>query len=171
MRFKAAQSKPEESIMKSQPTRSILTLLAIIILAVCVGLPWRNLAASDPGSGDWPMWGGTPDRNMVSNMKGLPTSWGPQDEEERQMDGHARLAILRQCGGGRRTGLRRHQQRRHERSEAGRRSRRLDGLSANPTANFYGSTRMKNSLPGASTIGRIKASALRRWSKATSFIT
>src|SRR6266487_6915297 len=32
-------------------------------------------SASDPGSGDWPMWGGTPDRNMVSNMKGLPTSW------------------------------------------------------------------------------------------------
>jgi hypothetical protein len=28
-----------------------------------------------PGSGDWPMWGGTADRNMVSNMKGLPTSW------------------------------------------------------------------------------------------------
>ena len=32
-------------------------------------------AASDPGSGDWPMWGGTPDRNMVSTMKGLPTTW------------------------------------------------------------------------------------------------
>ena len=31
--------------------------------------------ASDPGSGDWPMWGGTPDRNMVSNMKGIPTTW------------------------------------------------------------------------------------------------
>src|SRR5256714_5848881 len=30
---------------------------------------------SDPGNGDWPMWGGTPDRNMVSNMKGLPTEW------------------------------------------------------------------------------------------------
>src|SRR5207237_2932663 len=30
---------------------------------------------SDPGSGDWPMWGGTPDRNMVSNMKGMPTEW------------------------------------------------------------------------------------------------
>lgn len=26
-------------------------------------------------SADWPMWGGTPDRNMVSPMKGLPTSW------------------------------------------------------------------------------------------------
>ena len=30
---------------------------------------------SDPGTGDWPMWGGTPDRNMVSNMKGLPIEW------------------------------------------------------------------------------------------------
>src|ERR1044072_5399326 len=35
----------------------------------------RPVVASDPGSGDWPMWGGTPDRNMTSNMKGLPTSW------------------------------------------------------------------------------------------------
>jgi outer membrane protein assembly factor BamB len=33
------------------------------------------VAASDPGTGDWPMWGGTPDRNMVSNMKGLPGDW------------------------------------------------------------------------------------------------
>ena len=32
-------------------------------------------SASDPGTGDWPMWGGTPDRNMVSNMKGLPADW------------------------------------------------------------------------------------------------
>ena len=32
-------------------------------------------APGDPGGGDWPMWGGTPDRNMVSNMKGLPTEW------------------------------------------------------------------------------------------------
>jgi len=29
----------------------------------------------DPGTGDWPMWGGTADRNMVSNMKGLPLDW------------------------------------------------------------------------------------------------
>jgi outer membrane protein assembly factor BamB len=32
-------------------------------------------AVSDPGNGDWPMWGGTPDRNMISNMKGLPATW------------------------------------------------------------------------------------------------
>ena len=30
--------------------------------------------ASDPGP-EWPMWGGTPDRNMVSSMKGLPVEW------------------------------------------------------------------------------------------------
>ncbi len=33
------------------------------------------LEASEPGTGDWPMWGGTPDRNMVSSMKGLPADW------------------------------------------------------------------------------------------------
>jgi outer membrane protein assembly factor BamB len=33
------------------------------------------LVASDPPTPDWPMWGGTPDRNMVSTMKGLPTTW------------------------------------------------------------------------------------------------
>jgi outer membrane protein assembly factor BamB len=34
------------------------------------------LWASDTNAGgDWPMWGGTPDRNMVSNMKGIPTTW------------------------------------------------------------------------------------------------
>ncbi len=32
------------------------------------------LVASDPGIGDWPMWGGTPDRNMVSSQHVL-TSW------------------------------------------------------------------------------------------------
>src|SRR3954471_24258469 len=46
--------------------------LAIVVL----GAAWHTrLGASDPASGDWPMWGGTPDRNMVSNMKGLPTEW------------------------------------------------------------------------------------------------
>jgi outer membrane protein assembly factor BamB len=47
---------------------------------ISVGLiaAWASasrLTASDPNTGDWPMWGGTPDRNMVSAMKGLPTDW------------------------------------------------------------------------------------------------
>src|SRR4026209_75797 len=32
------------------------------------------LWASDAGD-EWPMWGGTADRNMVSHMKGIPTAW------------------------------------------------------------------------------------------------
>ena len=43
------------------------------ILALTIAITF--VSASDPGSGDWPMWGGTPDRNMVSNQKGMPTSW------------------------------------------------------------------------------------------------
>ena len=31
--------------------------------------------ASDPAGGDWPMWGGSPDRNMASSMRGIPTNW------------------------------------------------------------------------------------------------
>ena len=54
-------------------TESMKTLT---YLSACLVLASLTLiASSDPGGGDWPMWGGTPDRNMVSSMKGLPTSW------------------------------------------------------------------------------------------------
>ena len=47
-----------------------------LALIVCVALGGLSLIArSDPANKDWPMWGGTPDRNMVSSMKGLPTTW------------------------------------------------------------------------------------------------
>ncbi len=59
-----------------------LALRRLITLAVAVSLPLLGIvtrtvsvSAGDPGGGDWPMWGGTPDRNMVSNMKGLPAEW------------------------------------------------------------------------------------------------
>jgi outer membrane protein assembly factor BamB len=54
---------------------------ALIAAALLVGggaLMPERLAASDPGTGDWPMWGGTSDRNMVSNMTGLPSEWDVQ---------------------------------------------------------------------------------------------
>jgi outer membrane protein assembly factor BamB len=46
-------------------------------VAALVGVPAATyvVRASDPGGGDWPMWGGAPDRNMVSRQKGLPVSW------------------------------------------------------------------------------------------------
>ncbi len=47
---------------------------AIITAALLVTAALFLAQASDPGIGDWPMWGGTPDRNMVSNQK-VVTSW------------------------------------------------------------------------------------------------
>ena len=58
----------------SRAVRRALLGLAVSALLGSGAFPAR-LVASDPGSGDWPMWGGTPDRNMVSGMKGLPTEW------------------------------------------------------------------------------------------------
>ncbi len=51
------------------------TTLWLMLVVLATGGQSSRIAASDPGTGDWPMWGGTADRNMVSNMKGLPTEW------------------------------------------------------------------------------------------------
>src|SRR5689334_23499480 len=59
-------------------TRTIAVIVAFfsfISLLLTASSFTPRAAAADPGTGDWPMWGGTPDRNMVSNMKGLPTFW------------------------------------------------------------------------------------------------
>jgi outer membrane protein assembly factor BamB len=55
-------------------SRRSLSLLAVLALCGAIAQP-AHLTASDPENGDWPMWGGTPDRNMVSSMKGAPTDW------------------------------------------------------------------------------------------------
>ena len=51
--------------------RSTAMLAALAMLLA----PGISLQAGEPGTGDWPMWGGTPDRNMASTMKGMPTAW------------------------------------------------------------------------------------------------
>ena len=62
--------------------RGFFSALVAAVVLVCSGaMAPEQLAASDPGTGDWPMWGGTPDRNMVSNMTGLPTEWDVQTGE------------------------------------------------------------------------------------------
>ncbi|HWN99700.1 MAG TPA: hypothetical protein VNS63_10565, partial [Blastocatellia bacterium] len=55
--------------------RTSKSLFFALALATTLGIANNIVSASDPGSGDWPMWGGTADRNMVSNQKGMPTSW------------------------------------------------------------------------------------------------
>src|SRR3982074_2102088 len=45
---------------------------ALVAIPATLFVLW---ASDTTGGGDWPMWGGTPDRNMVSTMKGIPTTW------------------------------------------------------------------------------------------------
>ena len=47
----------------------------LALLAVATLLLSAAPRAGNPETTDWPMWGGTPDRNMLSFMKGLPTAW------------------------------------------------------------------------------------------------
>src|ERR1700687_1833380 len=66
--------------MKMNPRLSLRSLrfrlLTVLLFMLALGARPARMVASDPGGGgDWPMWGGTPDRNMVSNMKGLPINW------------------------------------------------------------------------------------------------
>ena len=55
-------------------TRSAVSLLTSGLVAALITQP-TPIAAGDPGSSDWPMWGGTPGRNMASAMKEFPTEW------------------------------------------------------------------------------------------------
>ena len=55
--------------------RSRVTL-SFVLLGLIGATPGHQLSAGSPSSGgDWPMWGGTADRNMASTMKGLPAEW------------------------------------------------------------------------------------------------
>ncbi len=49
--------------------------VAVVAAVCCLLSAVYSVSASDPGTGDWPMWGGSPDRNMVSKAKGMPMSW------------------------------------------------------------------------------------------------
>ncbi len=51
-----------------------LAILATALMVVTMTAP-APMSAGEPGTGEWPMWGGTADRNMVSEMTGLPTEW------------------------------------------------------------------------------------------------
>ncbi len=56
--------------------RLVLFVSALALIAGSYSFfTFNRAAASDPGGGDWPMWGGSPDRNMVSNAKNMPVKW------------------------------------------------------------------------------------------------
>ena len=72
--MKRSNKKLASSLSGARLITAVFALIAFSLL-LTAHRPLLTASASDPGSGDWPMWGGTPDRNMVSNMKGLPTAW------------------------------------------------------------------------------------------------
>ena len=60
----------------------LLLRVATILVALGAGVALAAHAGTSFGiaglasvTGDWPMWGGTPDRNMVADATGLPTEW------------------------------------------------------------------------------------------------
>ena len=61
----------EQPIMQTQPMKKLAFLIGCTLSSRSLTL----IARSDPPTADWPMWGGTADRNMLSSMKGLPTTW------------------------------------------------------------------------------------------------
>ena len=54
-------------------------LFPLLAAAVAAAAAHAQSPGSGPGAGDWPMWGGAPERNMVSDMTGLPTAWNVDD--------------------------------------------------------------------------------------------
>jgi outer membrane protein assembly factor BamB len=60
--------------IKSLQSKAFAAILAGVLLIGVTVAP-AHLVASDPETGTWAMWGGSPDRNMVSKLKGLPTDW------------------------------------------------------------------------------------------------
>jgi hypothetical protein len=71
----------------------------------------RRAVQAEPVHTEWPMWGGTPDRNMVSTHEGHSHDLGRQVAQEHPLGRRARVADLRQPGGGRRHRVRRDEQR------------------------------------------------------------
>ena len=59
----------------SLPSLRTSTFLLIVLSGSTIATAPARVSAADPGTGEWSMWGGTPNRNMVSSMKGLPTEW------------------------------------------------------------------------------------------------
>jgi outer membrane protein assembly factor BamB len=62
--------------LKARPRCLAASVLGVLLAGGFVlTVAARSADDTSAGAGDWPMWGGSPVRNMVSPMTGLPTSW------------------------------------------------------------------------------------------------
>jgi len=48
---------------------------SVVAFAAAGALMLAAASLPEPAHTEWPMWGGTPDRNMYSSMKGIPSTW------------------------------------------------------------------------------------------------
>jgi len=60
--------------MTNRTTLTPALLCAFVSLCLCV--------QRDAAAGDWPQWGHTPDRNMISDATGLVEEWSPGVKKE-----------------------------------------------------------------------------------------
>ena len=60
-------------------TSRYMRYMTEVTLAACAFVVLAGAASAEPlakaKKGDWPMWGGSPDRNMVSGETGIPAQW------------------------------------------------------------------------------------------------
>ena len=61
--------------MKGETMRQLLWTAGLLVCAISQPPSTRAQQSQKSKPGDWPMWGGTPNRNMVSSMTGLPETW------------------------------------------------------------------------------------------------
>ena len=125
----------------------------------------RTLSAADPGIGRVADVGRHARPQHGVEHEGAAGRVGRQDQEEREVGRRPRLAELRQPGGRRRHGVRRHQQRAAARSKAARRSRRADGVPRIRRRVPVAADARRSSSRAAPTTGRFRASPRRRSSR------
>ncbi len=53
----------------------VVIVFSAAFVAACALTISASQTVGTKGMTSWPMWGGSPDRNMVSDAKGMPTTW------------------------------------------------------------------------------------------------
>ena len=75
-------------------SKILLSSAALVLLAACgdAAQPRAGGSAAAPDNGDWPQWGHTSSKNMVSDAKDLPFTFNPG---KLQPDGNVDMATTK----------------------------------------------------------------------------
>ena len=69
--------------MKRKDVRGIMpaVLFGVAVVSVLASVSVFGEPLAKAKRGDWPMWGGSPDRNMVSGERGIATDWDAKSKK------------------------------------------------------------------------------------------